>query len=224
MKWPKIAEIAAKIQIPDEYRLEQLSSKDVPILIERIKQWYPDVLVGEESCHLEPQFFQHQTLLRECTDDRDIFPLIFQLRDSSEIVGFMTLEKNPRSLTLTGRLGSIAPTHRGLGLGWVYPQLLEVFGRAIGAEAIVQIVTLRSPHQQVIGEKLGYRLAGILPGYDRDLIAPGVIKRVFEAFYIKLLVDESEFLHLPSHDNLTDQTKKLWQFLFPDMKPTDEKE
>ena len=63
-------------------------------------------------------------------------------------------------------------------------------------------------------ERAGFKLLGFAPGYDREFVAPGVIKRVFEAYYAKILVTESE-LQRPDLNNLTPKTRELFLSLFP---------
>ena len=59
------------------------------------------------------------------------------------------------------------------------------------------------------------RLLGFFPGYDRELVAPGVVKRVYQAVYAKLLAPEDKVLR-PDPKNMTPRTKRLYELLFPD--------
>ena len=59
-----------------------------------------------------------------------------------------------------------------------------------------------------------WRLIGIAPGYDREMIAPGIVKRVYEAVYAKVLVAETNLLH-PHARNLTGRTGAFFRLLFP---------
>jgi hypothetical protein len=68
---------------------------------------------------------------------------------------------------------------------------------------------------QLAFEHAGYKLLGFAPGYDREIVAPGVVKRVFEAYYAKILVPV-ENLHVPDKKNLTPQTLDLFTKLFPE--------
>jgi hypothetical protein len=63
-------------------------------------------------------------------------------------------------------------------------------------------------------EQAGYRLLGFFPGYDRELIAPGVVKRVYQAVYAKLLAPENKVLR-PDPKNMTPRTRELYGLLFP---------
>jgi len=51
------------------------------------------------------------------------------------------------------------------------------------------------------------------PGFDREVIAPGVVKRVYEAIYAKVLVP-SELLR-PRAQDLTPAAKALFDLLYP---------
>lgn len=58
------------------------------------------------------------------------------------------------------------------------------------------------------------------PGYDRELISPGVVKRVYEAYYAKVLVPDEELLR-PDISNMTAKTKELYKLLFPELTDDD---
>jgi hypothetical protein len=85
----------------------------------------------------------------------------------------------------------------------------------MGAGFIYTLATLKSPHMQQALERAGYRLLGLAPGYDRELISPGVVKRVYEAFYATVLVRDKELLR-PDVSNMTAKTKELFSLLFPE--------
>ena len=79
---------------------------------------------------------------------------------------------------------------------------------------IYGMATLKVPHVQRVFETLGWQLIGITPGYDREMVAPGVVKRVYEAIYAKVLVAETRLLR-PSAQNLTSKTRAFFRLLFP---------
>lgn len=62
-------------------------------------------------------------------------------------------------------------------------------------------------------EGAGYRLLGFFPGYDREEVAPGVVKRVYQSVYAKLLVPD-ENVHWPDPKNMTPKTKQIFELLF----------
>jgi hypothetical protein len=66
--------------------------------------------------------------------------------------------------------------------------------RKMGAGFIYGLATLKIPNMQLALERAGYQLLGFAPGYDREMVAPGVVKRVYEAFYAKVLVPDEELL------------------------------
>jgi hypothetical protein len=79
---------------------------------------------------------------------------------------------------------------------------------------IYGLATLKVPHVQRVFETLGWQLIGITPGYDREMVAPGVVKRVYEAIYAKVLVADARLLR-PSARNLTERTRAFFRLLFP---------
>ncbi len=58
-----------------------------------------------------------------------------------------------------------------------------------------------------------YQLVGIVPAFDRDMIRPGEIKRVYEALYAKVLIS-SESVVTPPEGALSFKTRKVWNALF----------
>ena len=67
---------------------------------------------------------------------------------------------------------------------------------------------------QVGFEKAGWQLIGIIPGFDRELVNQGEVKRVFEAIYVKVLANEQDFL-LPASEGMTSATRSLFEHLYP---------
>ena len=84
----------------------------------------------------------------------------------------------------------------------------------MGMGMVYGLATLKAPNMQVSFERAGWQLIGIIPGFDRELIGPGQVKRVFEAIYVKVLVAENEFLR-PSVAGMTPITNALCNFLYP---------
>ena len=66
---------------------------------------------------------------------------------------------------------------------------------------------------QATFERMGWQLVGITPGFDQEVVEPGVVKRVYEAVYAKVLVPD-ELLRPRAHD-LTPGVKVLFDLLFP---------
>ncbi|MDH3318107.1 MAG: hypothetical protein OEO84_00255 [Betaproteobacteria bacterium] len=198
--------------LPQGYRLEQLRRADVPELIGCVKEWYPDIIVGAVGCYLQEDFYLRQVFL-EGESEKEV--MVILLRKDPELAGMLSLERDQHNLTLYCGLGVLAPKHRGAKLANLAPLALETMGRALGMEVIYYITTLRSPHMQAVAETAGFRLVGILPGSDRAMVAPGVVKRVYEAVYIKVLVPEAELLR-PKPEYLTPKTKVLFDVLFPE--------
>ena len=61
--------------------------------------------------------------------------------------------------------------------------------------------------------RAGFQIVGIVPASDRLMVAPGVIKRVYEAIYVKVLAADADVLR-PQSQSMTPRTKALYDFLF----------
>lgn len=212
MNWSGVTSVLEKLQIPQGYTLEQLKPSEILKLINGIKKWYPDIVVGAVACYLQEDFYKSQVYF-EGETEKDI--IVILLKYDSEPVGMISLERDLDNLTLYGGLGVLAPEHRGEKLAYIAPQCLESVARTMKLELIYYIATLRSPHMQAVAEASGFQLAGIIPGSDRAMIAPGVVKRVYEALYVKVLVPQTELLR-PKPEYLTPTTKALLEDLFPE--------
>jgi hypothetical protein len=83
----------------------------------------------------------------------------------------------------------------------------------MGMELIYGLITLKVSNMQMAMERAGFQIIGIVPASDRLMVAPGVIKRVYEAIYAKVLAADADVLR-PQPQNLTPRTKALFDFLF----------
>ena len=85
----------------------------------------------------------------------------------------------------------------------------------MGAGFIYGLATPKLPHIQLALEHAGYQLPGFAAGYDREMAAPGVVKRVSEAFDARDLVPDEDLLR-PDPRNLSPKAKALIDVIFPD--------
>jgi GNAT superfamily N-acetyltransferase len=136
------------------------------------------------------------------------------IRHKGELAGMWSVERETDSLAIYGRLFVLAPAHRGANLSVHIMTGSETIGRSMGAEFLYAMATLKFPNAQRALERAGYQLLGFFPGYDREEVAPGVVKRVYQAVYAKLLVPGEHVLR-PDPKNLTPTAKKLFELLFP---------
>jgi len=211
MRWPSVDDITARAPLPAGYRYEYLGRQQVPALISALKAWYPGIAVGNASCHLRAGFYQRKVCLDGALD-RDFLVVLF--KHGSELVGVFSVERDLDSDVLYGRIGAIAPRHRGAHLSRNIPLLGEALGRAMGMGMVYGLATLRYPHMQATFEHLGWKLIGITPGFDKEVVAPGIVKRVYEAIYAKVLVAEDNLLR-PRAKDLTPAARALVDLLFP---------
>lgn len=198
--------------LPEGFRLELLKRSDVPGLIRGIARWHPDISVGGGSCYLREDFYdQHVYLAGE--PEKNIFVAVYWHGD--EMVGMWSWEQEPDALTLYARLIVISPQYRSARLAAGVIPMAEVAGRTMGAEFFFGLATLKIPHMQHALESAGWQLIGFTSGYDQEQVAPGVVKRVFEAVYCKVLVPEDELVR-PDRNHLTPKARALFDALFPE--------
>jgi hypothetical protein len=210
MRWPSVEDITTRAPLPPGYRYQYLDRQQVPTLIAALKAWYPGIAVGNASCHLRECFYTD----RVCLDgqfERDFLVVLFMQDD--ELAGVFSVERDADSEVLYGRIGALSPKHRGSRLSRNFLLLEETLGRAMGMGMVYGLGTLRHPHMQATFERMGWQLIGITPGFDREVVAPGVVKRVYEALYVKVLIPEK--LLRPRTQDLTPGVKALFDQLFP---------
>lgn len=209
MLWKSVDYLKSNLQSPAGYQLDHLHLDEVDGLIANLESWFPEMKVSGERCHLTREFYETKCQLKGQDEDRRIFPVV--VKQDGTIVSMTTVEKDRDDLTVTARLGVVDPAHRGRGLGKLGPKAVETMGRGAGAELAYFFTTLRIPQEQILSEKCGFTLVGILPSSDREIQADGKIRRVPEAIYAKDLTGHGLF-HAEGL-NLTDKAKSLWSFL-----------
>ncbi|HKB60354.1 MAG TPA: hypothetical protein VKC56_09970 [Gallionellaceae bacterium] len=212
MKWRTIEALTALAPLPAGYRYEKLHRAHIAPVIAALGKWRPEISAGASSCYLREEFYRDRVCL-EGEADRDIFAV--RIMFAGEMAGFWLLEREPEPLAIYGRFLAVAPAHRGAHLFGRAMAGTERIGREMGAAFTYMFATLRHPYAQQALEEAGYRLLGFFPGYDREEIAPGVIKRVYQAAYAKLLVPESE-VQWPAPENMTAKARGLFALLFPE--------
>ena len=210
MKWPSPDDLVKQVPLPTPYRSERIDRAHIAPLIASIKHWHPDIAVGVNSCYLQDGFYQDRVCL-EGEDDRDI--CVVTIWSGDELVGMWSGEREADSLAIYGRLIIMAPKHRGARVAVMIMAGMANVGRAMGAAFLYCMVTLKNPYLQQVLENERYQLLGFMPGYDRQVVAPGVVKRVYQAVYAKLLVPEDE-VHRPDPKNLTPNAAALFELLF----------
>jgi hypothetical protein len=207
MRWPPLQELERELSLPD-VTLRPLTTDDFETLPRLILEWYPAVAVGAESVFCDPAFLRAR-IARE-GHEADVFA--FLVERGGATVAFMSFQREVASKTLHARLGVLAPEARVGFLGAAGFLVFETLGRRVGAELLLVWVTLASRHQQIAARRRGFRLSGVVPGFDRDLVEDGRALRVTEALYSKLLVPGSE-TRAPDPAALTRDVRELLALL-----------
>jgi RimJ/RimL family protein N-acetyltransferase len=212
VQWPLLETLLGGVELPEGYTFRPLARGEVSTAVDRLRAWYPDVMAGAESCHMDEAFWHEQVALQgEESSGKLLYGLSFW--HGAEYTGFITFELNPRSRAIHGRLGVVSPKHRHAQLMYTAISLAELIARAAGAEIIENYATLQHSYSQAVLEKCGFKLVGIVPVTGGTPARPGTARRVFEALYVKLLVPPEEFLE-PSLDALLPETRRLYEHLF----------
>ncbi len=212
MKWPAIETLRELVPLPGGYDFLAFERAHIAPLIVALKEWHPEIVVGVSSCYLREDFYVNRVAIHGGADaDILVVPIAF----NGEMIGMWSFEREIDSLALYGRLIVLAPAHRGAGLSVLAMLGTEQLGRNMGAAFMYALATLQHPYAQRALERAGYRLLGFFPGYDRVEVAPGVVKRVYQAVYAKLLVAEDD-VHWPDPKNLSPRARSLYELLFAD--------
>jgi hypothetical protein len=211
MCWTNMDHLSMKVPLPYGYRYERLTREDIPYVVRSLAVWYPGIAVGNASCHLTENFYNEKAVL-DGEPERDFFVVL--LKNGRELVGILSVERDRDSDVLYGRVGAVSPQHRGLDLSGSFPAIMETMGNSMGMGMVYGLATLHVPHMQAKFERLGWQLIGIIPGFDKELVKPGIVKRVYEAIYAKVLVDEDDFVR-PRRADMTPRTTELFELLYP---------
>ena len=214
MNWTGIDKTAAQVSLPEGYRFELLQRAEIPGLIGAIKSWFPDISVGSASCYLREGFYGEEVFFSDAPE-KDV--LVVLIKRDQELAGLFSCERDRDTLALYGRLAVVGPRYRGANLCQSCVALAEAIGRKLGMGMVYGMATLKIPHVQMAFERSGWQLIGITPGYDREMVAPGVVKRVYEAIYAKVLVADAGLLR-PQPQNLTPRTQAFFDLLFPEQR------
>ena len=86
MKWPEISQVEELMPLPEGLTARRLRRSDIPMLINFIAKWYPDVSVGGASCYLTPEFYESDATL-EGEEDKPLFVML--IWKSQDLAGFI---------------------------------------------------------------------------------------------------------------------------------------
>ena len=215
MKWPAIETLRELIPLPAGYDFLAFEHAHIAPIIVGLKEWHPEIAAGVSSCYLREDFYLKRVARVETGGEADADILVVPIAFNGDMIGMWSFEREVDSLAIYGRLIVLAPEHRGTGLSVLAMQGTEHIGRTMGAAFMYALATLQHPYAQRALERAGYRLLGFFPGYDRVEVSPGIVKRVYQAVYAKLLVAEDD-VHWPDPKNMSPRARALFELLFAD--------
>lgn len=214
MKWTQWRNAVNSLNLPGAFEISVLHEEDAQWIATEIGQAYPDIEVGSESRFTSSAFFTGELKERAREGWENYARLHLLIREADRFVFFITLEKNDHARTIASPMAVVAPHYRGHHLAIVGPTLLREIGKAIGAEMAYYFSSLRVPQLQKIAERAGFQLVGIIPAFDRDMVAPATIRRVFEGIYAQILTADLSGILPPPADALIPSSRALWDHLF----------
>lgn len=205
-----IEHFAAMAPLATGYRFELLQRGEIGVLAAALKEWIPDISVGGASCYLDEEFYARKVFF---ADALDADHLVLVLKHDGDVAGMFSCKLDRATQSIYAGLGVSSPQYRGSNVAHAGMAFVESLGRHLGMGFIFGMATLRHPYAQLAFERAGWQLVGITPGYDRELVAPGVVKRVYEAVYAKVLEAAGGLQH-PQRHNLTPRTQDFFDSLF----------
>jgi hypothetical protein len=203
--------LAVAAPLATGYRFEPLQRHEIGLLVSLVTSWFPEISVGGASCYLREDFYTRKIIFADAPEREGI---VLLLKHGDAVCGMFACKLDYETLSVYAGLGVADPRHRGAGLAQGGMIFTEALGRHLGMGFVYGMATLRNPYVQQAFEKAGWQLLGIMPGYDRELIAPNTVKRVYEAIYARVLV-AGPGLQCPDRRNLTPLTRSLYDCVFP---------
>jgi N-acetylglutamate synthase-like GNAT family acetyltransferase len=191
--WPDVAALATQLDLPDGLVIEALQRADIPAVIARLPQWFPDIVGSSQEQYLDPSFYdQYVALQGEEPRVAERPNLFWVVKDHDAIISVACGSYDAEGLTLRAEVAVIDPARRARGVGARVTPLNVLIARALGAETIVAWATMKHRGAQTASERAGWQLWGVIPASERYAVAPGVVKRGCEALYgISLVPPES---------------------------------
>lgn len=211
--WPTSAELAQQVAAPDGYHYALPTLADVPALVRAVDDWFPGLAVGNASCFLREPFYTERVHLADSGTRAEVDFFVLLFKHGEAWAGMLAVERDRDSQVLYGRVGTVGAAHRGTGLSKTFAPLMEAMGTAMGMGMVYGLATLKVPHMQRSFERAGWQLVGVMPGFDREVVESGVVKRVFEAIYVKVLAARAELMH-PDPEGMTPATRGLYELLY----------
>lgn len=208
MNWPTAEMMASACPPAEGYRYEVLRQETITELIAALSAWQPGWSVGAASAYLREGYYKGSVFI-EGGPEQNVFVML--IRHGNELVGMLSQERVVDALSLYAALVVLAPEHRG-GKTLFQGEYLEEMAKLMGLEFIYTLATLKHRGAQRYFESHGYKLVGFMPGYDREEVSPGVVKRVVEAAYVKCLTD-SEAILSPDVSNMTSTVRRFYEFM-----------
>lgn len=213
MSWPTADQMMSLCPPADGYVFEVLRRSSVPELVAALRVWQPAWQIGAASVFTRESYYERFVYF-EGEDASDCNVFVILLRGQGDLAGMLAVEQIPDALSLYASLAVLTPHHRGRKAPMFKGDYLEAVARHIALEFVYTLATLKHRGSRRYFESMGYQLIGFVPGCDREEIAPGVVKRVIEAAYCKVLAPRDALLR-PNLEDMTRRCKRCTRESIP---------
>ncbi len=230
--WPDGKDFAHTLPLPPDVTVRQLSRNEIPHIIDAILAWHPPIRGSMLEPLLTPSFYHDIIALagdKAHVDERPGYALIGEVNGELALFfliwfddgGTMPWDAHrPRTWgasrgrrTLRGEFMAISPKHRRSYLSHTFIKLWILIARAIGCDTITAWATLEHPFAQMVVERCGVGIAGIVPAAEREIMQNGEIKHVFEALYAASLAPVEQ-IFWPPHSAMPARIADLTRFIY----------
>lgn len=211
--WPDTDRIASQLKLAPGLTVRQLARGDLPMLLDRLPSWHPELEGSLHDCLLTSDFYEEFVAFAgedQSTRRRPAHARVFFY--NGEMVGFNYSTFEIQSSTLYAEYIAVDPRHRGLGIAFALLPFKARMACAMGVDTVLAWATLHHPYRQMAAERSGFRLIGISPAADDSVDASGIKRYMFEAVYALSLVPPAQ-VFCPPREAMSPRVAALADFV-----------
>lgn len=139
--WQKLSTLNKVLAWPPGYTVSELQRSEVSQLVEKINQWNPFGVAGEALRFVDIGFYNDEVSFAEY-EKRET--QVYIGKYENDIAFMFSLEHDPRTRTMHGSYGIVAPSHQKSGIGLVTVQVIEHQAAALNCSVISSYATLET--------------------------------------------------------------------------------
>ena len=105
--------LAAGVPLAPGYRFTALQRREIRLLTDSVKRWFPEISVGSAACYLRESFYERKAFFADAPDRNHIIML---LKHGQELAGMFACRLDHETLAVYAGLGVSGPGFRGANL------------------------------------------------------------------------------------------------------------